>query len=225
MQLSFDFPFQEKYLPEDFIVSACNQAAFEFVQSYNSNDENLPKIFAIRAPKLAGKSYLANIWQKRTGAEFLNLKELENTNLISLIKAKRCYIIEDIDQIKNQELLLQIFNLAQEKSSFLLLTSSTNLNRLGLKIQDLNSRLKNVFTLEIKEPDNHLIKMLLIKNFAAKQLKVGDKVVDFLAKNLQRSFAAIFDVAKLLEFYSLEKKRNITIPLAREVLRAGQIPA
>jgi chromosomal replication initiation ATPase DnaA len=219
LQLSFDFPFQDKYLPEDFIVSACNQAAFEFVQNYNSNDENLPKIFAVRAPKLAGKTYLANIWQRKLDAEFLNLKELENTNLIRLIRAKRFYIIEDIDQIKNQELLLQIFNLAQEKSSFLLLTSSTNLSRVGLKIQDLNSRLKNVFTLEIREPDDHLIKMLLIKNFSAKQLKVSDKVIDFLAKNLQRSFAAIFDMVKLLEFYSLEKKRNITVMLAKEVLR------
>ncbi len=223
MQLSFDFPFQDKFLPEDFIVSSCNQGVFEFVQNYDLSNENLPKIFAVVAPKFAGKTYLANIWQRKTDAEFLNLKELESTNLIRLIRAKRFYIIEDIDQIKNQELLLEIFNLVQEKTSFLLLTSSTNLNRLGLKIKDLNSRLKNVFTLQITKPDDHLIKMLLIKNFAAKQLKVSDKVVDFLAKNLQRSFAAIFDIVKLLEFYSREKKRNITIPLAREVLNRSSV--
>ncbi len=223
MQLSFDFPFQDKYLPEDFIVSTCNQSAFEFISNYDINNKTLPKIFAIKAPKLAGKSYLANIWQRKNDAEFLNLKELTSTNLIRLIRTKKFYIIEDIDQIKNQELLLQIFNLAQEKSSFLLLTSSASLNRVGLKIKDLNSRLKTTFNLEITNPDDHLIKMLLIKNFAAKQLKVSNKVIDFLAKNLQRSFAAIFDIVKLLEFYSLEKKRNITIPLAREVLRQNQI--
>lgn len=222
MQLSFNFPFQDKYLLEDFLVSACNQAAFEFVQNYNSNNEILPKIFAITAPKLAGKSYLANIWQKKMDAEFLDLKELANINLIRFIRAKKCYIIEDVDQIKNQELLLEIFNLAQEKSSFLLLTSTTSLNRVGLKIKDLNSRLKNIFSLQITKPDDHLIKMLLIKNFAAKQLKVNDKVIDFLVKNLQRNFAAIFDVVKLLEFYSLEKKRRIAIPLAREVLKKNQ---
>ncbi len=155
-------------------------------------------------------------------AEFLNLKELETTNLIRFIRAKKCYIIEDIDQIKNQELLLQIFNLAQEKSAFLLMTSSNNLSRLGSKIEDLNSRLKNVVNLQIIKPDDHLIKMLLIKNFAAKQLKVGDKVVDFLTKNSQRSFAAIFDIVKLLEFYSLENKRRIAIPLAKEVLKKNQ---
>jgi len=221
LQLSFDFPFQDKFLPEDFIVSSCNQSAFGFVQNYNTNNETLPKIFSITAPKFAGKSYLANIWQRKMNAEFLNLKELETTNLIRFIRAKKCYIIEDIDQIKNQELLLQIFNLAQEKSSFLLLTSSTNLSRLGLKIEDLNSRLKNVVNLQISKPDDHLIKMLLIKNFAAKQLKVNDKVVNFLAKNLHRSFAAIFDTVKLLEFYSSEKKRRISILLAKEVLLAS----
>ena len=223
MQLSFNFPFQDKYLPEDFLVSACNQAAFEFVQNYNTKNEIIPTIFAITAPKLAGKSYLANIWQKKMDAEFLDLKELANINLIRFIRTKKCYIIEDVDQIKNQELLLEIFNLIQEKSSFLLLTSTTSLSRVGLKIKDLNSRLKNVFNIQITKPDDYLIKMLLIKNFAAKQLKVNDKVIDFLVKNLQRSFAAIFDVVKLLEFYSLEKKRRIAIPLAKEVLKAGRV--
>ena len=219
MQLSFNFPFQDKYLLEDFIVSNCNQVAFEFIKNYRLDNENLPRIFAIIAPELAGKTYLANIWQKELSAEFLNLKDLEDINLVKFIQPKKCYIIEDIDEIKNQELLLEIFNIIQEKHSFLMLTSSVNLNRLGLKIKDLNSRLKNVFELKIIKPDDDFIKMLLIKNFAVKQLKVGDKVVNFLAKNLHRSFGVIFDIVKLLEFYSLEEKRRITILLAKEVLK------
>ncbi len=218
MQLSFNFPFQEKYLSEDFVVSLCNKAAFEFVQNYDSGSETSPKIFAISAPKLAGKSYLANIWYKKVGAEFLNLSDLKNVNLIKFIKAKKFYIIEDIDEIKNQELLLQIFNLIQEKLGYLLITSAVDLSQVGVKIKDLNSRLKNVFQLEISRPDDELIKMLLTKNFAAKQLKVEGRVIDFLTQNLHRDFASISDIVRLLEFYSLEKKRNITIPLAKEIL-------
>ena len=205
-------------MPEDFIVSACNKAAFNFVTNYNPEDEALPKIFAIYAPKLAGKSYLANIWRQKLKAEFLDLEDLENANLIKFIKAKKFYIIEDIDEIENQELLLQIFNLIQEKSAFLMMTSAANLSQVGLKIKDLNSRLKNVFQLEITKPDDNLIKMLLTKNFSTKQLKVEDKVIDFLTQNLNRDFASVFDMTRLLEFYSLEKNRNITIPLTKEIL-------
>ena len=219
MQLSFNFPFQEKYLPEDFVVSPCNKAAFEFVKNYDSSNEILPKNFAIRAPKLAGKSYLAHIWCKKVGAEFLNLADLKNINLIKFIKAKKFYIIEDIDEFKNQELLLQVFNLIQEKLGYLMLTSTVNLSQVGLKIKDLNSRLRNVFQLEITSPDDDLIKMLLTRNFAAKQLKVEGRVINFLTQNLHRDFASIFDIARLLEFYSLEEKRNITIALAKEILK------
>ena len=60
--------------------------------------------------------------------------------------------------------------------------------------------------------------MLLTKNFSTKQLKVEDKVIDFLTQNLNRDFASVFDMTRLLEFYSLEKNRNITIPLTKEIL-------
>ena len=219
MQLSFDFPVQDKYLLEDFIVSESNKQVFEFIQSYRIDHHNVPRIFAIVADKSSGKTYLANLWQKRMSAEFLNLEHLENTNLVKFIEQKKCYIIEDIDKVKNQELLLHIFNVIQEKHSFLLLTSSVGLNRVGLKINDLNSRLRNVPQLEIAKMDDYLIKMLLIKNFADKQLVVRDKVINFLAKNLQRNYIAVFDAVRLLEFYSLEKGCNITIPLIREVLK------
>ena len=217
MQLAFDFPFQEKFLPADFVVSACNDEAFKFIKNYNPSDKNLPNIFAILAPQLGGKTYLANIWQKNFNAEFLNLEELENVNLIKVIKAKKFYIIENIDEIENQELLLHIFNLSQEKSAFLLLTSTTNLSEIHSPIKDLNSRLKNTFQLKIEKPDDDLIKMLLIKNFAAKQLKVDDKVIGFLLQNLDRSFAAVHNMIRLLEFHSLEKRRGVTVPLIKEV--------
>jgi chromosomal replication initiation ATPase DnaA len=218
LQLSFNFPFQEKHQPEEFLISSCNKAAFDFVQNFNISNQELPKIFAIKAPKFSGKTYLSKIWAKNNNAEFLHLDDLEKVNLIKFVKARKFYIIEDIEKVRNLELLLQIFNLVQEKMAYLMITSSTGLERLGIKIKDLNSRLKNVFQIEISKPDDELIKMLLIKNFSSKQLKVEDKVADFIAVNLSRDFASIADFSKLLEFYSLEKKRNITIPLVKEIL-------
>ena len=219
MQLSFDFPFQDQYFIEDFVVSKRNQGAFKFVKNYNPSDGNSPRIFVVVAPQLGGKTYLANIWQKKVRAEFLDLKKLSSINLVGFIKVRGFYIVEDVDKIKSCELLLQIFNVIQEKSAFLFLTSSVDLSRVGLKIKDLNSRLKNIFQLKIDNPDDCLIEMLLVKSFANKQLRVGDKVINFLVKNLNRSFVAIFDVVRLLEFYSLEKRQNITIPLVKEVLK------
>ena len=218
MQLSFDFPFQDRYLSEDFIVSSCNQEAFDFVINYSPDDPNVPNIFAIRADQFSGKTYLAHIWSRRFEAEFLELSDLKNVNPAKLIEANNFYIIENIDEVKNQELLLQIFNLAQEKLAFLLITSNVDLKQIGCEIKDLNSRLKNVVTLTIDNPDDLMIEMLLTKNFFIKQLQVEKKVINFLVKNINRSFASIHNTIKLLEFFSLERKRNITIALAKKVL-------
>lgn len=219
MQLCFDFPFQEKYLAEDFLVSKANKSAFDFVVNYDDQHNSTPKIFVICGAKSSGKTHLANIWQKKFDGEFLNLQELENVNLLKIIKTRRHYIIENIDEIKNQELLLHIFNLVQEKMAFLMMTSKVDLDEKDFGIKDLQSRLKNVFVQQISKPDDELIKMLLVKNFAGKQLKVEDKVIDFLIMNLNRDFINIFNAVKLLEFYSREKRRNITIPLIKEVMK------
>ena len=120
--------------------------------------------------------------------------------------------------LQDENLLLQIFNLAQEKSAFLLLTSKIDLPKINCKITDLKSRLNNVFTLKISNPDDNLIKMLLIKKFAEKQLQIHDDVVDFLVKNADRSYAAIANIVKMLEFYATEQKRKITPRFAKEIL-------
>jgi chromosomal replication initiation ATPase DnaA len=222
-QLSFDFPSQETYGLDDFIVSKANCAAFNFVSNYNIKNEKLPRIFGVFAPKMAGKTYLAHIWQKKFAGQILNLKELENTNLIQEIKSGRFYIVEDINEVKNYKLLLQIINLIGEKSSYLMITSNKNLKDINCDIKDLSSRLKNIFEIEIKNPDDDLIKMLLIKNFSEKQIAVNNLIIDFLLKIIPRNFAAIFNTVKLLEFYSLEKKRAITIPLIKEVLGQNEV--
>ncbi len=186
--------------------------------NYSTNHQNIPNIFAIRASQFSGKTYLAHIWSRRFKAEFLDLLDLKNVNPAKLIEANNFYIIENIDEVKNQELLLQIFNLAQEKLAFLLITSNVDLKQIGCEIKDLNSRLKNVVTIKIDNPDDLMIEMLLTKNFFIKQLQVEKKVINFLVKNINRSFASIHNTIKLLEFFSLERKRNITIALAKKVL-------
>lgn len=216
-QLSFDFLLPQNYPSEDFIVSEANRAAFNFIINYHFDDNKYPKIFAICGEEFCGKTYLAHLWQQKFNANFLDIKKLENANLLTEIHQKKAYIVEDIDKIIDQQILLQIFNLVLEKNAYLLLTSSKDLAQINYNFKDLASRLKNVFSLEIKQPDDDLIKMLLIKNFSEKQLLVDRLVIDFLAKNIKRDFVTIFKITKLLEFYSLEKKRNITIALAKEI--------
>ena len=218
-QLSFNFPFQDNYPAEDFVVSDENSDAFNFISKYNFSDPlKFPKIFAIYGSNCSGKTHLSHIWQKKSKARFIDIEKLQNVDFGNYIEANKSYVIEDIDKIFNQVALFHIFNIICEKEAHLLITSSVNLNLIEYSFADLESRLKNVFSIQIKEPNSDLIKILLVKNFSNRQLKVENKVIDYIAKNIDRHFEAISNISRMLEFYCFEEKRKITIPFVSEVM-------
>ena len=98
-----------------------------------------------------------------------------------------------------------------------MLTSNVSLSKIQYQFKDLESRLKNIFTIEIKDPDTELVKMLLVKQFSMRQLSVESRVIDYIAKNIDRNYDEIVKVSRLLEFYCFEKKKNITIPFVSEI--------
>ena len=222
VQTSFDFPFSNQYLDEEFLLSESNIKAFNFILNYNLNDKNLPKIFAIYGKKNSGKTHLSYIWQRKVNAEFLNIDDLKDYEIANNIEENNSYIIENIEKIKNQTVLFHIFNIIVEKNCNLMLTSSLDLKQIQYDFADLESRLKNIVSIKIKEPDTDFVKMLLIKQFANKQLFVEDQVIDYLAKNIDRDYEKIMQIAKLLEFYCFEEKRKITIPFVSDVLEKNK---
>ena len=218
-QASFNFPFLDHYLDDDFLVSLENSKAFNFISKYNKQDQDLPKIFAIFGKKNCGKTHLAHIWQRKMKAEFLKIDNLVDFEIVNFIAPGYAYIIENIENITNQVALFHIFNIVVEKKAYLMLTSSANLQDIKYDFADLKSRLTNIFAIGINDPEVDFIKMLLIKHFATKQLLVEDKVTDFVAANIDRNYQRISEIVRLLEFYCFEEKRKLTIPFISEILR------
>ena len=219
MQLSFNFDFSDTKNEQEFVISDANSAAWKFINNYDSSNPNLPKIFALCGNQNCGKTTLARIWQKKMDAEFLSIKKLKNSNLINVIDTKSAYIIEDIDENSDEKTLLHIFNLINEKLDCLMLTSKKSLSQIDFKVKDLSSRMNNVFSIAIKNPDEELINLLLVKFFSDKQLNVEKRVIDFLVKNLPREYLEIFNFVKMVEFYVFEEKRKLTINFCKEILQ------
>jgi chromosomal replication initiation ATPase DnaA len=57
-----------------------------------------------------------------------------------------------------------------------------------------------------------------VKLFADRQLKIDDGVLAFLLARMERSFDAARRAVAALDAAALAERRNITVPLAREVL-------
>ena len=115
----------------------------------------------------------------------------------------------------DEKLLFHLVNAAAESKAFLILSSQ---NKAQFELKDLSSRIKNIFALEIKNPSQEAIKMLLINAFSRKQLKVSKGVIDFIASHSERTFEAVVVSVKLVEFYTAEVGKNITIKEMKKIL-------
>jgi chromosomal replication initiation ATPase DnaA len=74
----------------------------------------------------------------------------------------------------------------------------------------------------IGAPDDALLGAVLVKLFADRQLQVGPDLILWLLHRIERSFAGAREAVARLDAAALERKRPVTVPLARDVLGDDQ---
>ena len=100
---------------------------------------------------------------------------------------------------------------------------STLMSQIGndhnFKLKDLKSRLKTFYHVSISNPDDEMIKIILTKLLLEKQFIIKNpEIFEYLVKRIERSYQSIYNFVDKLDKVSLEKKRQLTIPLIKEIL-------
>ena len=72
--------------------------------------------------------------------------------------------------------------------------------------------------MEVQPPDEALLKAVLVKLFADRQLNVEPTVIDYLSLRMERSMAAASRVVAAVDRLALATHRKLTRPLAAEAL-------
>jgi len=119
----------------------------------------------------------------------------------------------------DERALFHLLNLAREEGAFLLLTARSAPAGWKLAIPDLASRLKALPVVALTAPDDVLLRGVLVKLFADRQLAVDESLVGFLVKRIERSIAAARAVVAMLDEEAMRQKRPLTRALAAEILR------
>ena len=190
---------------DNFIISHSNFEAYNAILSCKKWQNK--RLLIIGLPK-SGKTSLAKIWQKNTDAIFLdNMENLEN------VKYNKSIIIDNMENFSESS-LINIINFVNERSLSLLLTS---INYPSFSLKDLNSRIKATYKVLINEPDENLLKLLIVKLFKQKQVKVSKEIVDFIFSTMKRNYEFAYEIVNLIDRFSKIAKRKITIPLVKKV--------
>ena len=214
-QLTLDLPHRAALGAEDFLVSDCNIAAVKLVDSWPKWQESA---WLLIGPPSSGKTHLARVWQARSGARLLDAKMLD-TKFIDEVREGTPLVVEDADSSAYDErALFHLLNLAREKQLFVLLSARGAPSRWTISLPDLASRLKAVPIVEIRAPDDALLRMVMLKHFADRQLDVDPKVLEFLALHVDRSLQAAAAAVEAVDRLALGTGRKINRQLVVEAL-------
>jgi chromosomal replication initiation ATPase DnaA len=67
-------------------------------------------------------------------------------------------------------------------------------------------------------PDDTLLAAVLAKHFADRQVEVAPEVINYLVRQIERSFTAAETMARRLDRAAMARRGPISIKLARELL-------
>jgi len=211
-QLVLDLAHRPALQAEDFLVSPSNQAAADFVDRW----PDWPMASAVVvAPAGAGKTHLANVWRLRSGAARLEAQRICDAD-VAWVGA---LLIEDLHAgIGDERVLFHLLNLARERRMSMLLTSRAPPGELCAFLPDLRSRLRALPVVAIAPPDEALLRAVLVKHFADRQLAVEPHVISYIALHMEQSMEAAARVVAQVDALALASHRRITRALAAEAL-------
>ncbi|MEQ1649722.1 MAG: DnaA/Hda family protein [Hyphomicrobiaceae bacterium] len=214
-QLTFDLPHRPALGAEDFLVGASNETALAMIDSW----PHWPHFAAIvEGAAQSGKTHLANVWRYRSGAETCDAVDLTEADVGRFSRAKT-FVVENLDQgVGDERTLFHMLNLAREHKLSMLLTSAKSPGDLTVTLPDLRSRLRAIPLVSIGPPDDALLRAVLVKLFADRQLTVEPTVIAFVLARMERSIAAAETIVGELDSLSLATHRKVSRALAGDIL-------
>ena len=213
-QLTFKFPFKTTYYKKDFYVSNNNFNAYRLIESWPMWPS---KNINIYGPGGSGKTHLANIFQDKMNAILINSSEIDN-NALKKIKNYECVILDNFSNNIDENLFFSIINQIIQDNQYFLLNSRLPIKDIEVKLNDLKSRFQSFTELGIDLPSDDLLRVILTKCFSDIQIKVDIKLLEYILKNIERSYEKIYQFVKNIDNESLSTGKSISLNLIKKVL-------
>ena len=194
---------------DNFYVSNSNKDAYNYIINKTENINHC----IIIGPKKCGKTHLGKIWKSKNNGINYDLKKSNSINL-----NKNIFIDNFLDNLDEEKLFHLINHCFNSKLKILLSTDKDIINY-NFLLSDLSSRLKTFNLLTINQPDDELIFNITIKLLLDKQIIIKNPdVIHYFLNRIERTYISINNFINKVDNLSLEKKRELTIPLIKELI-------
>lgn len=166
---------------------------------------------ALWGPQGCGKTSLLRDWAARAGAMVVAGRALG-------MPAPPGRLAIDDAAAAPERALLHALNAAQEAGHAVLLAHAAAPARWAVSLPDLASRLRAITAVAIGPPEDALLRALLARLLAARQLRVAERMQDWLLARLPRTHAAVAEAVSALDAAGQASGQPIGPALARRVL-------
>ena len=195
-----------------FVVSEQNR---ETVSTLDAWPDGRGGALALIGPAGVGKSHLAAAWAERVGARTITLADLKD----GLANDARPLLLEDADAATHGEAFFHLLNKAQALGGCLLLTGQALPRSWQVQVADLRSRLNAIPVILLKEPDDAILRGMLLKLFQQRNIRPPPDLLAYLALRMERSAGAAQAVVTALDEAASAQNRAVSRSLAREILQ------
>ena len=219
-QLIFKFPFKTEYYKQDFFVSSNNFLAYKLIESWPNWSSKWLNVFGASG---SGKTHLTKILEKKIqNVKLFSSKDVDN-NVISILENVECVIIDDFKNDIDQKLLYSLLNQSKQLEKYILINSLKPLKNFQFQTNDLKSRINSFLPIGIELPTDDLLKVIITKYFSDNQIQIDSKILEYIIKNIDRSYYNVFKFIKEIDKESLISGKSISIKLVKKVLKNEHI--
>jgi chromosomal replication initiation ATPase DnaA len=220
-QLVFDLPHRAAQGRDDFLVAPANAAAVEVIDRYP--DWPGHALVLVGEPG-CGKSHLLEVWRHASGAKRIDAAEVGRIPPDMLLEDAALAIDNAPAAEMDERALFHLLNLARQEKRHILIASSADPASWNVDLPDLASRLKALPVARLAPPDDSLLRGVLVKLFADRQLVVDETILSYLLVRMPRALEAARQLVADIDREALETKAPVTRPLAARVLQRLMAP-
>lgn len=192
------------------IITPSNAAAYALIEEWPRWSH---AVAMVRGAEGTGKSHLAWCFAERADATVVTGEQLAAADVLQL--ARGPVVVDDADRA-DERALFHLINAVMAAGTTLLLTVRS---RAGVRLADLESRLRATPETVLQAPDDALLRRVLVEAFHQRQLPADPAVVGFLLPRLERTLHAAVRMVEAIDRAGLAEQRGPTRPLAAKLLK------